>query len=133
MKRRAGWANNENAADLVDGVSLDDKDEVLASVLLDLSQTATQDASVSLAGHVLKNFQSIGELHRDSVQKAGFLVLKSPDIPSILVETAFISNPSEEQNLLSARYQSKMANAIFKGVYNYFKQSAPVDSRIAAL
>lgn len=130
----ARWlANNENAADLVDGVSLDDKDEVLASVLLDLSQTATQDASVSLAGHVLKNFQSIGELHRDSVQKAGFLVLKSPDIPSILVETAFISNPSEEQNLLSARYQSKMANAIFKGVYNYFKQSAPVDSRIAAL
>lgn len=130
----ARWlANNENAADLVDGVSLDDKDEVLASVLLDLSQTATQDASVSLAGHVLKNFQTIGELHRDSVQKAGFLVLKSPDIPSILVETAFISNPSEEQNLLSARYQSKMANAIFKGVYNYFKQSAPVDSRMAAL
>lgn len=130
----ARWlAKNENSADLVDGVSLDDKDDVLASVLLDLSQSATQEASVNLAAHVLKNFQGIGELHRDSVQKAGFLVLKSPDIPSILVETAFISNPSEELNLLSARYQSKMANAIFKGVCNYFKQSAPVDSRMAAL
>jgi N-acetylmuramoyl-L-alanine amidase len=129
----ARWlADSENASDLV-GVSLSDKEDVLASVLLDLSQTATQEASVNVANHVLKSFDNIAELHKSSVQKAGFIVLKSPDIPSILVETAFISNPSEEQNLLSARYQSKMANAIFKGVRSYFRQSAPVDNRIAAL
>lgn len=129
----ARWlADSENASDLV-GVSLNDKEDVLASVLLDLSQTATQEASVNVANHVLKSFDNIAELHKDSVQKAGFIVLKSPDIPSILVETAFISNPSEEQNLLSARYQMKMANAIFKGVLSYFRQSAPVDNRIAAL
>jgi N-acetylmuramoyl-L-alanine amidase len=129
----ARWlADSENASDLV-GVSLSDKEDVLASVLLDLSQTATQEASVNLANHVLRSFDTVSELHKDSVQKAGFIVLKSPDIPSILVETAFISNPSEERNLLSKRYQSKMADAIFKGVCNYFKQSAPVDNRIAAL
>jgi len=129
----ARWlADNENSSDLV-GVSLNDKEDVLASVLLDLSQTATQEASVNVAKHVLKCFDNVEELHKASVQKAGFIVLKSPDIPSILVETAFISNPSEEQNLLTARYQSKMANAIFKGVRNYFRQSSPVDSRIAAL
>ena len=130
----AHWlANSENAVDLVDGVSLDDKEEVLKSVLLDLSQTATQAASLNVAGNVLKSVQNIGELHKDSVQKAGFVVLKSPDIPSILVETAFISNPSEELNLVSNSYQSKMANAIFKGIRNYFKQSVPVESRIASL
>lgn len=129
----ARWlADSENASDLV-GVSLSDKEDVLASVLLDLSQTATQEASVNIANQVLKSCDSVAELHKDSVQKAGFIVLKSPDIPSILVETAFISNPSEEQNLLSTRYQSKMANAIFEGIHNYFKQSAPVDNRVAAL
>ncbi|MEI7994154.1 MAG: N-acetylmuramoyl-L-alanine amidase [Methylococcaceae bacterium] len=129
----ARWlADSENASDLV-GVSLNDKEDVLASVLLDLSQTATQEASVNVAKHVLKCFDNVEELHKASVQKAGFIVLKSPDIPSILVETAFISNPSEEKNLLTARYQSKMANAIFKGVRNYFRQSSPVDNRIAAL
>jgi len=129
----ARWlADSENASDLV-GVSLSDKEDVLASVLLDLSQTATQEASVNVANQVLKSCDSVAELHKDAVQKAGFIVLKSPDIPSILVETAFISNPSEEQNLLSTRYQSKMANAIFKGVRNYFRQSAPVDNKIAAL
>jgi N-acetylmuramoyl-L-alanine amidase len=120
----ARWlANSENASDLIGGVSLDDKEDVLASVLLDLSQAATQEASVNVAGHVLRNFQDICELHKGAVQKAGFLVLKSPDIPSILVETAFISNPLEEHNLLSAAYQSKIASAIFKGVRNYFKQN----------
>ena len=129
----ARWlADSENASDLV-GVSLSDKEDVLASVLLDLSQTATQEASVNVANHVLKSFDNIAELHKNSVQKAGFIVLKSPDIPSILVETAFISNPSEEQKLQNARYQSKIANAVFKGVRSYFKQSAPVDNRIAAL
>ena len=129
----ARWlADNENSVDLV-GVSLNDKEDVLASVLLDLSQTATQEASVNVANRVLKSFDNVAELHKDSVQKAGFIVLKSPDIPSILVETAFISNPSEEQNLLSAQYQSKMATAIFNGVRSYFKQSAPVDNKMAAL
>lgn len=119
----ARWlAKSENASDLVGGVRLDNKDDVLASVLLDLSQTATQDASVNLASNVLKHFGKIGELHQHSVQKAGFMVLKSPDIPSILVETAYISNPSEEQKLRSSAHQSKMALAIFKGIVNYFNQ-----------
>ena len=132
----ARWLEkSENAAeaDLVSGVSLGDKDEVLASVLLDLSQTATQQASVNLANCVLKHFDNISELHKDAVQKAGFIVLKSPDIPSILVETAFISNSAEEQNLLSTRYQGKMANAIFKGVLSYFNKYAPDSNRMAAL
>jgi N-acetylmuramoyl-L-alanine amidase len=130
----ARWlADNENAADLIGGVSLDDKEDMLASVLLDLSQNATQEASQNVANKILKNFQDIGQLHKDSVQQASFMVLKSPDIPSILVETAFISNPSEELNLLSNRYQSKMATAIFRGVANYFKHAASENSRIAAL
>ena len=128
----ARWlADTENASDLVD-VSLNDKEEVLASVLLDLTQTATQEASVNVANQVLKNFVNIAELHKDSVQKAGFMVLKSPDIPSILVETAFISNASEELNLLSVQYQTKMANAIFNGIRSYFKQSLP-EANVATL
>ena len=128
----ARWlADSENAVDLVD-VSLSDKEEVLASVLLDLTQTATQEASVNVANEVLKNFGNIAELHNNSVQKAGFLVLKSPDIPSILVETAYISNASEELNLLSAQYQTKIANAMFNGIRSYFKQSSP-EANVAAL
>ena len=130
----APWlANSENSADLVGGVSLNDKEDVLASVLLDLSQTATQDASVNVAGKVLKNFEHIGELHYGSVQKAGFLVLKSPDVPSILVETAFISNPSEELKLVNTDHQLKIAGAIFNGVRSYFNKAMPEDNRVAAL
>lgn len=132
----AYWlAKNENEADLVGGVSLNDKEEVLASVLLDLSQTATQEASLTVADHVLKNLQHVSEMHKVSVQKAGFVVLKSPDIPSILVETAFISNPSEEQNLLNTAYQAKMARAIFNGICDYFQQPKEqvIDSKVAAL
>ena len=131
----ARWlASSENAKEKVGGVNLDDKDEVLASVLMDLSQTATQQASISLANKVLKNFRNIGELHYDTVQNAGFVVLKSPDIPSILVETAYISNPKDELNLLSSRYQAKMADAIFKGILNYFEQLQPIESdRMAKL
>ncbi len=130
----ARWlANSENSADLVGGVSLNDKEDVLASVLLDLSQTATQDASVNVAGKVLKNFEHIGELHYGSVQKAGFLVLKSPDVPSILVETAFISNPSEELKLVNTDHQLKIAGAIFNGVRSYFNKTMPEDNRVAAL
>ena len=131
----ARWlANSENAKERVGGGNLDDKDEVLASVLLDLSQTATQQASVSIANKVLKNFQHIGGLHYNAVQKAGFAVLKSPDIPSILVETAYISNPTDELNLMSNRYQTKMAHAIFKGILNYVEQMEPSEvDRVAKL
>ncbi|NOQ34918.1 MAG: AMIN domain-containing protein [Methylococcaceae bacterium] len=128
----ARWlANHENAADLVGGVSLDDKDNTLASVLLDLSQNATKEASRNVASKVLKHFKNIGKLHQRKVQKAGFAVLKSPDIPSILVETAFISNPYEEQNLRSRAHQAKIANAVLKGVVSYFKEYAPADTRMA--
>jgi len=128
----ARWlAKHENAADLVGGVSLTDKDDMLATVLMDLSQTATKEASRNVAGNILKNFKTIGHLHKGSVQKAGFMVLKSPDIPSILVETAFISNPGEERKLKSGKHQAKMANAIFKGVVGYFNQYAPMDTYFA--
>lgn len=131
----ARWlANHENAADLVGGVSLGDKDDVLASVLLDLSMTAKQEASQNAAAKVLGSLKHVGYLHSHSVQKAGFLVLKSPDIPAILVETAFISNPDEEKNLRSAAHQQKMARAIFKGIDSYFKQLVPTEAetRVAA-
>ena len=131
----ARWlANTENAKERVGGVNLDDKDEEVATVLLDLSQAATQQASVIFASNVLKNFHNIGDLHYNTVQKAEFAVLKSPDIPSILVETAYISNPSDELNLMSNRYQTKMAHAIFKGVVNYFEQMEPAETdRMAKL
>lgn len=124
-------AKNENAADLVGGVSLADKDDVLAIVLMDLSQTATKEASKNVAAKILKNFKAIGRLHSKNVQKAEFMVLKSPDIPSILIETAFISNPSEEKKLKSSRHQAKMANAIYRGVLTYFQQYAPADTFFA--
>jgi N-acetylmuramoyl-L-alanine amidase len=130
----ARWlAKSENAADLVGGVSLGDKDDLLASVLLDLSQSATQDASKKVANEVLKKLKGNGKLHKRHVQQAGFLVLKSPDIPSILVETAFISNPQEERNLKSGRYQTKLAKSILSGVRNFFAKNAPVGTRMAAL
>jgi len=130
----ARWlAKHENASDLVGGVSLDEMDNTLASVLLDLSQTATKEASRNVAAKVLKNLKPIGHLHKDAVQKAGFMVLKSPDIPSILVETAFISNPSEERKLRSRKHQQQMAQAIFKGILGYFKEYAPSDTLMASL
>ena len=130
----ARWlADSENAADLVGGVSLDDKDDVLASVLLDLSQSATKEASRSVAGKILKYFNAIGRLHKNEVQKANFMVLKSPDIPSILVETAFISNPTEENELRNGVHQEKMAAAVFKGIASYFREYAPTGTRMASL
>ena len=102
----ARWlADSENSSDMVD-ISLHDKDDDLASTLFDLAQKDTREASVTVANQVLKSFINVSPLHKDTVQKAGFMVLKAPDIPSILVETAFISNPSEEQNLLSQSFQS---------------------------
>ena len=120
----ARWlAVRENASDLVGGVSLDDKDPVLKEVLLDLAQTATRQSSVAAANAVFREMKRLGKTHNGKVQKAGFMVLKSPDIPSMLVETAFISNPTEEKRLRSPRHQQKIALAILKGVQAYFKAS----------
>ncbi len=128
----ARWlAARENAADLVGGVSLDDKDAMLASVLLDLSQTASIDASVNVADQVLNRLGTVGRLHRSSVGRAGFLVLKSPDIPSILVETAFISNPDEEAQLKNARHQEALAGAIVDGIRTYFYDNPPPGTLLA--
>ncbi|MEN9897236.1 MAG: hypothetical protein RLZZ66_885 [Pseudomonadota bacterium] len=129
----AYWhAHSENAVDLVEGEQLNDEENSLTNVLLDLSQSATQEASVLLANKVLHSFENVSELHFEAVQKAGFAVLKSPDIPSILVETAFISNPTEELKLLSSGHQLKLATAILKGIHGYMKQPSN-DQRIALL
>jgi N-acetylmuramoyl-L-alanine amidase len=128
----ARWlAEQENAADLVGGVSLDDKDNLLASVLLDLSQTATLSASTDVGTNVLKQLGTTGKTHKRRVQRAGFMVLKSPDIPSILVETAFLSNPSEEKRLRNRAQQRKIAKAMVAGVKDYFKHNAPPGTRLA--
>ena len=130
----ARWlADRENAADLVGGVSLDDKDSVLASVLLDLSQGASMSASFAAAQKVMDELDRIGNVTRRGVKSAGFLVLKSPDIPSILVETAFISNPTEEARLGSGKHQQRLAEAIFQGVRGYFYTNPPPGTLVAQL
>jgi N-acetylmuramoyl-L-alanine amidase len=130
----ARWlADRENAADLVGGVSLEDKDSVLASVLLDLSQGASMSASFAAAQKVMDELDRIGNVTRRGVKSAGFVVLKSPDIPSILVETAFISNPTEEARLGSAKHQQRLAEAIFQGVRGYFYTNAPPGTLVAQL
>jgi N-acetylmuramoyl-L-alanine amidase len=118
----ARWiAEKENASDLIGGISLDDKDDLIASVLLDLSQTATIQDSLELGSDVLKHLGKVGKLNKRQVQQAGFAVLKAPDMPSILIETAFISNPKEERRLRSPQHQSKLANAIFSGIKSHMK------------
>ena len=120
----ARWlAKKENEADLIGGVNIAVKDPYLARTLLDLSQTATINDSMKLAKHVLYELGDINDLHRGEVEQAGFAVLKSPDIPSILVETAFISNPNEERRLNDEDYQAKLANAILGGIKRYFAQN----------
>ncbi|MCC7413777.1 MAG: N-acetylmuramoyl-L-alanine amidase [Gammaproteobacteria bacterium] len=129
----ARWlAEQENAADLVGGVTLQDKDELLKSVLIDLSQAAAIGASVEVANKVLRELGKLGRIHRRSVQYAGFMVLKSPDIPSILVETAFISNPNEEVRLRAERHQSALADALLGGIRNYFRENPPPGTLMAA-
>jgi len=128
----ARWlAEKENASDHIGGVSLDDKDGLLAAVLLDLSLNGTIEASVELSRYVLRELRKVGHVHKPRPQQAGFVVLKSPDIPSILIETAFISNPREERNLRSSRHQKKVARAIFNGVQQYFKKNIVPGTRLA--
>ena len=124
-------AERENASDLVGGVTLSDKDAVLASVLLDLSQSAALSASLDVGGEIIDQLARMGPVHRRKVQQAGFLVLKSPDVPSILVETAYISNPEEEKKLRSASHQNKLAGAILAGIRAYFYENPPPDTQIA--
>jgi len=129
----ARWlAERENAADLKGGVKLDDKDPVLANVLMDLSQTASISASMVAADNVLKSLDRIGEVRKPRVQQAGFVVLKSPDVPSMLVETAFISNREDERKLSTPAHRVKLANAIFAGIEQYFQGNAPDGTRLAA-
>lgn len=125
-------AQKENDADLVGGVNLDVKDPMLARTLLDLSQTATISDSLKLGKAVLNEIGGINRLHKDSVEQAGFAVLKAPDIPSILIETAFISNPDEEKRLNDDAYQDKMADAIISGVRKYFARNPPLSKATLA-
>lgn len=123
----ARWlARRENASDLIGGVNLKVKDPYLARTLLDLSQTATSNDSMKLGRDVLGQLGDVNPLHQGRVEQAGFAVLKAPDIPSILVETDFISNPEEEKRLNDDAYQNKIAEAIFKGIKNYFAKSPPL-------
>jgi N-acetylmuramoyl-L-alanine amidase len=126
-------AERENASDLIGGVSLDDKDDVLASVLLDLSQSASLNASQVAAERVLHQLTQAGEVRKHEVLQARFMVLKSPDIPSMLVETAYISNPQEELRLRSSAHQARLAAAIHDGVRDYFYANPPMGTRIAKL
>lgn len=123
----ANWlAKKENDADLIGGVNLDVPDPYLKQTLLDLSQTATINDSLKLAKAVLGEIGGINKLHKSHVEQAGFAVLKSPDIPSILVETAFITNSDEERRLNDDAYQTKMAEAIFAGIKRYFSANPPL-------
>ncbi len=130
----AKWlAKRENDADLIGGVNLDRKDRYLAMTLADLSLTAQINDSLKLGKAVLSELGGINALHKHDVEQAGFAVLKAPDVPSILVETAFISNPDEELRLNDEAYQERMAQAIFKGIKRYFAKNPPLaKSTIAA-
>lgn len=133
----ARWlADTENRSDLIGGagnVSLDDKDRMLAGVLLDLSMTATLSSSLNVGQKVLGNMGRITSLHKQRVEQAGFMVLKSPDIPSILVETGFISNNNEAAKLATASHQQALARSIHTGVRQYFQQNPPPGTYIAWL
>jgi len=129
----ARWlAKRENDADLIGGVNIDVKDQYLKRTLIDLSQTATINDSLRLANYVLKEISEVNTLHKREVEQAGFAVLKAPDIPSILVETAFISNPEEEKRLNDDAYQDKLADAILTGIKAYFNKHPPAGRTRAA-
>jgi len=124
-------AESENNSDLIGGVSLDDKDDLLKRVLVDMVKNSTMDDSHDLARDMLSGLRRVTHLHRHRVEQAGFVVLKSPDIPSVLVETAFISNPSEERKLRSSQVQTKLASAIFSGLDKYFRDNPPPGTLLA--
>ena len=129
----ARWlAKKENEADRIGGVKLHGKEDRLAEVLLDLSQNGTIEASGTAAAKVLQELKRIGSVHKRRVERASFVVLKSPDIPSMLVETAFISNPEEERKLRNGKHQAALAQAILRGVKQYFLDHAPPDTWFAA-
>ena len=128
-------AKKENQADLIGGASslnLGDKDDLLAGVLIDLSMTATMSSSLDAGQYVLKHMGSVARLHKKKVEQAGFLVLKSPDIPSLLVETGFISNLKEARQLSSGAYQQKMATAIYRGLAQYYAEHPPEGTQLAS-
>lgn len=130
----ARWlAERENAADLRGGVTLSDKDDVIATVLLDLSQSAAISASMDAAERVLASFAGVVPVRKPRVQQAGFLVLKSPDIPSLLIETAYITNAADEKRLRSDAQRRKLANSIVEGVQSYFTRNPPEGTRFAEL
>ncbi|MES2561400.1 MAG: N-acetylmuramoyl-L-alanine amidase [Pseudomonadota bacterium] len=130
----ARWlAKRENDADLIGGVNLDVKDRYLKKTLLDLSQTATINDSLKLGRSVLSEIGEINTLHKAAVEQAGFAVLKAPDIPSILIETAFITNPEEEAKLKSDAYQNKMADAVLQGIKRYFAKNPPLSRESVVL
>ncbi|WP_221932141.1 N-acetylmuramoyl-L-alanine amidase [Ectopseudomonas mendocina] len=133
----ARWlADAENQSDLIGGagnVSLDDKDKMLAGVLLDLSMTASLSSSLNVGQKVLSNMGNITPLHKRRVEQAGFMVLKSPDIPSILVETGFISNPNEARKLHTASHQQALARSITSGVKQFFHENPPPGTYVAWL
>jgi N-acetylmuramoyl-L-alanine amidase len=124
----ANWmARRENASDQVGGVNVDNvKDRQLLSAMLDMSTTAQIKDSLKLGNEVLRHVGRVGRLHKRQVEQAGFAVLKAPDIPSILVETAFISNPEEEAKLRDPAYRSALVDAIARGVQNYFAKNPPL-------
>ena len=124
-------ADRENNADLVGGVKLDKKDNTLAAVLLDLSQSSTLEASGVVAQQVLRAIAKLGPTHRGYVEKANFVVLRSPDVPSILVETAFITNPEEERRLNNSEQRELLATAILNGMRNYFQSAPPPGTQFA--
>jgi N-acetylmuramoyl-L-alanine amidase len=122
----AKWlAHKENSADLIGGISLSDKDDLLASILLDLSQESTLEASALVGQKLLVSLSTVGRVHFKKLQRAAFMVLRSPDIPSVLVEMAFLSTPSEEQKLNDPHYQNQLANALMLGIKNYFAEYPP--------
>ena len=124
-------ADSENAADLVGGVELADMDPMLAGVLADLSMTGTLDTSLNLGALILEQIDGVARLHKKRVEQAGFAVLKSPDVPSLLIETGFISNPGEAERLATPAYQDKMARAIRRGIQSWFARQPPPGTLLA--
>jgi N-acetylmuramoyl-L-alanine amidase len=123
----ARWlANKENQADLVGGLNVQSKDRHVQRALLDMSTTAQINDSLKLGSVLLGEIGNIGKLHKPRVEQAGFAVLKAPDIPSVLVETAFISNPEEEARLRSSAYQQQLADALMRGITRYFAKNPPL-------